>query len=132
MDYSTGKPLFHFQLWKTLKVQNLIFLVKDVLQAPGLSEARGILLELPKKKGFNSWTDEETDAAKKACGAYNTTGILVRNRIVPKDIILENWGASIKGCYEAAEKLIAEENKKYKIYKEKRWDSFKWLAGQVK
>lgn len=105
--------------------QNLLTLI-NFLQDPNLRKDREILLT--NAKPMDSWTPMEIESAERVCGAYDITGILVKHKIVPKDIITDNWGHSIIKCYNAASQLIEKARKERKA---NYWENFEWLVKQI-
>jgi hypothetical protein len=108
--------------------QNILTVI-NFLQQSQVHDARRTLIGLTSIP-FEQWTLEERTAVDKACGSYDVAGILVKQGIVPKEIIIDNWGDSIKKCHNAAEPLIAEYRKP-----DQRgpnfWDDFEWLYHEV-
>ena len=97
------------------------------LQTPSLREARGVLIKL-REKPYSLWTSSEKENAERACAAYDIAGILVRNNIIPKKLIVDNWGDSITKCHLAAKEYLestrAARGGDY-------WDDFEWLAAEA-
>lgn len=122
--------VYYFQLKAMQKAslsQNVLTLI-DFLQKPGLPEARKELIEVSGEKHPDSWDKDERTRAERVCATYDIAGILIQQGIVPKEIIVDNWGDSIKKCYNAASKLIKEVREERGV---DYWDDFEWLAEQV-
>lgn len=120
--------VYYFLLRATQKAtqsQNLLTLI-NFLQSSELPEDRKILIN--NFKTLPDWTPVEKSSAENVCNAYDIAGILIKHKIVPVDIIGENWGASIEMCYEKAFPLIKEVREEQGI---KRWKNFEWLAKIV-
>jgi hypothetical protein len=108
--------------------QNILHVI-NFIQQPHVREARQILIGL-KNKPLASWTSEERTAADIACGSYDIVGILARRRVVPLNILVENWGDSIKKCHVAALPLI-EEYQKPENRGTAFWNNFDLLNKEV-
>jgi hypothetical protein len=105
--------------------QNFLSLI-PFLQAPTLRESRGVLIKL-RDKPYSLWTKAEREDAERACAAYDIAGILIRNGIIPKNLIIDNWGDSISKCHLAAkEYLVSTRAERGADY----WDDFEWLAAE--
>jgi hypothetical protein len=76
-----------------------------------------------------TWTEQDRQAAEEVCVAYDMAGILIRRGIIPEEIIIENWGESIRKCHEAATELLQDARKQFG---EQFWDDFSWLASRVR
>ena len=108
--------------------QSLLTLI-DYLQRPGTPEARGVLMGLD-GTDFQEWTREQKLAAERAISAYDVAGILIRDGAISdaKEILIDNWGFSIRRCYDIAAPFIADTRK---TRGEGYWDDFEWLAEQI-
>lgn len=105
---------------------NMLSLI-PFLQTPSLRDARGVLIKL-KGKSFSVWTSSEREDAERVCAAYDVAGILIRNGIVPKQLIIDNWGDSIEKCHDAAKEYLASARAaRGADY----WDDFEWLAAEA-
>jgi hypothetical protein len=80
-------------------------------------------------KPFETWSEQDRQAAEEVCVAYDMAGILVRRGIIPEELIVENWGESIRKCHEAAAELLQDSRQQYG---EQFWDDFSWLESRVR
>jgi hypothetical protein len=104
--------------WRQLKAmqhgatgQNILPLV-NYLQAENVREARTTVRKNLKGKSFNSWTDDEKLKASLVCSSYDAASLLIfRQKLVPSDPFIRNWGPSIKDCYEICRPFIDEMQK---------------------
>ena len=110
------------------QAQNFLSLVQ-YLQAPDVREAREVVIRLLQNKAFKDWDEQDCRHASAVCSTYDVTGIIIRLGLVAPKPIVENWGPSIKQCFEACEPLIKERRRTAgPTY----WDDFDWLYSQVK
>jgi hypothetical protein len=111
---------------KASRSQNL-FTIIEYLQRPQFTEARRVLISL-KGKPYSAWTSEERTTAERACSGYDAVAILINGNEEATEVVIKNWGFSIKECFAAAGGLITEV-RKYRG--EQTWDDFQWLANIV-
>ncbi|MBE0539537.1 MAG: hypothetical protein IH620_07480 [Ignavibacterium sp.] len=124
--------IYFFQL-KTMRKgtlgQNSISLI-NYLQDEKTREARRIVMTL-KDKDYSLWTVDELYAASMVCSNYEVLSILIyQMSLVPSDIFIENWGPSIKICYEILKEHI-EEMQKPENSGPRYWDNFEKLYKEV-
>jgi hypothetical protein len=98
------------------------------LQDEKTREDRKVVFQL-KNKPVAQWTTDEIAAAERVCQTYDTIAVMVRNGMLPKNIILEHWGNSMSKIWFIVSPLILQ-------YRSERnfpghWDDFEWLALQV-
>jgi len=109
--------------------QNILALT-NFLQAPEVRAARETVRVRLAKKHFKFWTDDERREASRVCSTYDVAGIIIKLGLVPPEPLVENWGPSIRHCYEVTKPLIVEMQKPENsgpTY----WDDFGWLYQQV-
>lgn len=107
-----------------------ILAVFNYLQGTEVREARRIVFTELKEKPLTSWTEDDRRVASLVYGTYDMAGILIRQGLVPKDLFVTNWGASIVRCYEVLEPFLMElhtlaPGTKY-------GDHMKWLREEVR
>lgn len=108
--------------------ENLIKLV-DYLARPGLAEKRSALMRMCGKR-LDEWSEDERRNAWEVIGAYDLAGMMVRYGLVAEDVVADNWGSSIRKCFEAASELLSEWDEdetrgpKYR-------HNFRWLAHRI-
>jgi hypothetical protein len=54
------------------------------------------------------WNQDERDLATLVCNTYDFAGILVQRKVVPENVVLDDWGPSIEHQWEKFTALIAE------------------------
>jgi hypothetical protein len=102
----------------------------DHIQPQEIRMSRRRLFHLQKQGlTLDKWTHEDKIEAEKVCQTYDVVGIMVRNGMLPKEIIIENWGHSILGCWNAASGLV--EQYRVKGNTPELWDDFQWIANEV-
>lgn len=115
----------------TLKAQNLTGLIQ-YLQAPDVRHARHVVLTDLKTRPYNGgqgWTTAEQEQAATACAAYGVAGVLVQLGRIDRDVIIENWGPSIRLVSEICQEFIAERRCQSG---DKYWHALLWLCNEAK
>ncbi len=64
----------------------------DLLQADDVRKARRVVLESLTNKSIELWMIEERKAAEIVCFSYDAVGIMVRNGMVPVEVVADSWG----------------------------------------
>lgn len=107
--------IYFFQLRKmdqSLKAQNLAWLIQ-YLQAPDVRHARFVVMTQLLNKPFSqTWSPEEKEQAATACAAYGTAAVFIELGRVDGNIIIENWGPSIRKVAEICDAFIADQRDK--------------------
>jgi len=109
--------------------QNILTLI-HFLQAPEVRDARETVLARLSRKAFKEWTDMERRQASLVCSTYDAAAIIIRMGVVPPGPFVDNWGVSIRLCYQVTEPLI-EEMQRPENCGPTYWDDFAWLYTQV-
>ena len=78
--------------------QNILSVI-TYLQEPTVREARRVVRMELKSKPLSEWTDGDKRAASLVQSTYDIAGILIKSRLVPKEVFTENWGGSITDCH---------------------------------
>jgi hypothetical protein len=103
--------------------------VAQFLSQPEIRASRRHMFRNLAGKSLRDWSDEDRIEAERVCSSYDVTGLLVRAGIVDRNIIVENWGGSLRRLYLVALPLIGEMRKLSGDLNY--WDDFEWLAKQV-
>jgi hypothetical protein len=90
--------------------QNMLSLV-DFLQAPHVRDARRTVITSLSTKAFSDWGDDDRRAASVVCSTYDLASIIIQRGLVPKEPIVDNWGPSIKKCFESVSPFLEEMQK---------------------
>ena len=116
---------------KSSEGQNFLSLV-DYLQAQDVREARRVVRTTLKEKVSNSepLCDSEDRAASLVCSTYDVAAILIRSGVVPAKPFIENWGPSIRDCYEVLRPYIKKMQQPENSGPEY-WDDFDWVYQQA-
>lgn len=98
------------------------------LQDEKLREARGIVFSL-KETPYKDWTTEQKKTGEIVCHNYDVVGILVRNKMLPEQMIVDSWGDSLRRLWPILRPLVEE-------YREQRespefWDDFQYLSERA-
>lgn len=109
--------------------QNILAVV-NFLQAEEVRSARTIVRKDLRSKSMESWDEGECQAASRVCSTYDVAAVLLREKLVPLGPFVENWGPSIKDCYQILLPYIrtmqapTHSGPTY-------WNDFQWLYEQV-
>jgi len=109
--------------------QNILSLT-NFLQAPEVRAARETVRAQLDSKDFEHWDDSERRKASMVCSTYDVAAIIIKMGLVPPEPFVENWGPSIRHCYEVTKPLIVEMQKPENSGSAC-WDDFGWLYQQV-
>lgn len=103
--------------------------VYDMLQTDDIRNARRIVLGALAGKPLDSWTDEEKRTAEKVCSSYDTVAIMVRNGMIPVDVVADSWGDSLRRTWRILSPLVDA----YRVQRNSReyWNDYEWLAKQA-
>lgn len=102
--------------------------VSNRLQDEELRAARGQVFKL-RDKPFEEWTADEIGIAEKVCSSYDLAGIVAQYEMLPKQLIVDNWGDSLRRLWTICRPLV----EKYRIERDapEFWDDFQWLAAEA-
>ena len=109
--------------------QNILALT-SFLQAPEVRAARETVRVKLAKKDFSTWSEDERREASRVCSTYDVAAIIIRLGLVPSEPFVQNWGPSIRHCFEVTKHLI-EEMQRPENSGSNYWDDFGWLYQQV-
>ncbi|MCJ7449018.1 MAG: hypothetical protein MUO72_15145 [Bacteroidales bacterium] len=126
--------VYFFQLWtmrKATRGQNSISII-NYLQDEKVRKSREVVLEILSAKPYSDWTTDEKKEASRVCTSYDLVSILtLEQKLVPPEIIIDNWGPSIVRCYKIVEEHIIEMQKPERMGPEY-WNDFVKLHRKVK
>ena len=112
---------------QSLRAQNLAWLVQ-YLQAPDVRHARFIAMTKLSRKRFARWSFKEQEEAATALAAYGVAGVYIQSGRVDRELILQNWGPSIKRlgaiCDEFIEDRIQKSAPNY-------WGALTWIIAEA-
>lgn len=102
---------------------------REILQDEKVRKARLLVLELGEKgKPINKWTKVEKQNAQVVCHTYDSVGQMIRYKFLPKNIIIDSWGPSIRKIWIIVSPLVYEYRKDWDAIEA--WDDFEWLFGE--
>jgi len=104
-------------------------IVMGILQTDKRRNERKLVMEILSKKPMESWSLEDISAAENVCQSYDTAGIMIRNKMLPVNIIADSWGNSIRTTWKILAPFI--EQRREKNNSTEYWDDFEWLAKQA-
>lgn len=103
--------------------------VRDILQEQKVREARKQVFEFGEVKSVADWSDDQKKQAELVCHTYDSVGQMVRNRMLSKNIIINNWKTSLIKSGKLLKPLIDEYRHKWDA--PELWDDFLWLANEA-
>jgi hypothetical protein len=119
-------------LWQVKKLRQAtaaqsFFSAAERLQGEALREDRSYLFGLRDNK--TPVSDWDIRRVERVCHNYDVVGIMVRHKMLPRELIIDSWGNSLYSSWPIVEPLIER-------YGEKRgrnfWDDYKWLSEEAK
>ena len=105
--------------------------VVNFLQDEQVRKAREVVRKRLRSKTYNDWDEEEKREAARVCSTYDVAAILIRSKLVPMKLFVENWGPSIEDCYDILKPYI-EEMQRPEHSGPAYLDDFGWLYNEVK
>jgi hypothetical protein len=75
------------------------------------------------------WNQEQRDWATLVCNTYDLAGILVARKVVPEEVVLDDWGPSIEHQWEKFTALIEE--RRASGSGETHWKNFEHLYNRA-
>jgi hypothetical protein len=115
---------------ETTKAQSALSLV-NFLQAPEVRAARQTVREVLSKKPHTKWSAAERQAASMVCANYDVAAGLLRAHLAPAELVVNNWGPSVRHCHKVLEPYVAEHRSGtggHLSY----WSNFDWLCSEAK
>jgi hypothetical protein len=108
--------------------QNTLAVVQFI-QQPDFRASRGYVMKNLDKKAFEDWTQEDHRHAGQVCWSWDAVGLLVGANIADRNLIVDNWRASILKAYMVLVPHIAEIRRNLGV--PSYWGNFEWLAHQA-
>ena len=109
--------------------QSILSLV-TFLQAADVRAARGVVRKDLFNKPIKDWSEDEVFHASLVCSSYDVAAILMKKGLVEADTFIDNWGPSIKHCFEILKEYI-QDMQKPENSGPHYWNDFCWLYEQV-
>jgi hypothetical protein len=102
--------------------------VLGLLQNEDVRAARKTVFGLVNKP-FESWIDSEKEAAEKVCYGYDVVGVMIRNGIIPVEVVADSWGDSLRRSWRILSPMVAS----YRAARssDEYWDDYEWLSRQA-
>lgn len=107
------------------RAQNILYAL-GLLRDPDFRKAVMVVRSRLQGRNVDSWDPGDTFHVLLVCSTYNFLGLLLKHDIVPRDLFLEHWGASVLDMYTALEEFIERRRRSNQGY----CADFVWLAGQ--
>jgi hypothetical protein len=102
---------------------------RDILQDQDIRNARNYVLNALKNKSYENWDDQDKAEAEKVCQSYDSVGQMVRNKMLPKEYIVDNWLAGLKKSWELLQPFVKDYRAKWDY--PKHWDDYEYLAKEA-
>jgi len=108
-----GTVVIYYKQLKSMeassKEQNLAWLIQ-YLQSTDVREAREFVLwDLKLRPVQDRWRSPvDKKKAATACAAYGVAGVYIKTKRIDPDLIIDNWGPSIKEVCEVCKPVIEE------------------------
>ncbi len=115
---------------KASVAQNLLTII-NFLQAEYVRDARTTVITRLDKIRFEDWNENLKYQAGVVCSTYDVTAIIIKQGLIPKEPIIDNWGRSILKSHSILQPYITEMQKPDQGGS-KYWSNFEWLAEEVK
>jgi hypothetical protein len=119
--------------WQLREIQRAtyaqsFFTAADRLQTESLRQAREAIFALSGTP-YGDWTAEQKKLGEVVCHNYDVVGILVRNKMLPEEMIVDSWGDSLRRLWPILKPLVLE-------YRKTRsspefWDDFQFLSERA-
>lgn len=107
------------------RAQNILFSL-GLLRDPDFRKAVMIVRSRLQGRSIDSWDPGDNFHVLLVCSTYNFLGLLLKHDIVPRDLFLEHWGASVLDMFAALEEFIDRRRRANPGY----CADFLWLAEQ--
>jgi len=114
----------------SVKGQNVLAVINFIQEEP-TREARETVIKYLERDQVVKWTESERKVASKVCSTYDILSILIKSDVIPLSPFKENWGPSIRMCYEKLD-LFIEDMQKPENAGPEYWNDFEWLYDAVK
>lgn len=100
------------------------------LQAPEVRASREVVRRRLSNKRYDSWNTEDKRDAARVCATYDAAAVIIRLGLTPLEPFVDNWGPSIRHCYQVTKPYI-EELQRPENSGPRYWNDFGWLYEQV-
>lgn len=101
----------------------------DILQSDDIRMARKYVLQKLQNKNITEWTEEDIKNAEKVCQSYDVVGIMIRNGMLPLEVIVDSWGSSLRLTWATLKPFV--ENHRSMRGATEFWDDFEYLASEA-
>lgn len=103
---------------------------REILQDEDVRSARRTVFRLGTlEKSESEWNDAEVSQAEIVCHTYDSVGQMVRYRLLPKNIIIDSWGPSLRIIWPILSPMVIRYRREWSSVES--WDDFEWLAHKA-
>lgn len=120
----------HLASTRDASVAENILAVVSFLQAEDVRMARTVVRQDLRSIPMPEWNSKQREAASRVCATYDVAAVLLREGLVPLRPFADNWGPSIKDCYQILLPFI-QSMQSPQNSGPRYWNDFGWLYEQV-
>lgn len=102
--------------------------VVDILQSKEIRDARSRIYSIGEKR-LNDWSREDVEAGELICTSYDDVAIMIYNGMLPKRLLLDNWGNSLRRTWRILKPLVEDKRMRYEWAQF--WDDYEKLAKEA-
>ncbi|BCW36051.1 hypothetical protein StoSoilA2_21070 [Arthrobacter sp. StoSoilA2] len=114
------------------RAQSLLSIL-DYLQRTDIRDSRRKVLTVLANIPVSKWTDDQRATASNASASYDLVGTLLRNGVVDREPIIQNYGASIIRCHAVCKPMIdGFRSQMSGDFAQGYWKDFDWLAEEAR
>jgi len=78
---------------------------------------------------LEKWTEDQRLAAERVIHSYDQVATMVQAHMFPKDLVVDNWGHSLRNSKPVLMPLVRQYREKWKSSEV--WDGFEWLCDEA-
>jgi hypothetical protein len=86
---------------------NTVIKLLDILQTEGPRDDRRRIYSLPDYDGTN-WSPEDEHTAERVAQAFNSIGFMVEQRLLKRELVIDNWSVAIIDMWRKIAPLIRQ------------------------
>lgn len=103
---------------------------REILQDEKVRKERRLVFKhVSKYNSIDEWSKSERKRAQIVCHTYDSVGQMVKNHLLPKNIVIDNWNTSLIRCKTILVPLVEKYRRDWGA--PELWDDFLWLAHEA-
>jgi len=127
---SVAVLIFQLKEMHTTTLAQSYSVARGILQDEEIRQARKAIFELGRKgKKLEKWNKSDIKNAEMVCHTYDSVGQMVRNNLLKKKVVIDNWGPSLRRSWPILEPLVNKYRSEWDAPEV--WDDFEWLADKA-